>query len=153
MLQTHGPSRSAGERKMLTGRTHVQVFKYLSLGATGKPTIDISPWDVYSIAKKAIKICPILRAPSLLNQPLYYYPASLRIQPFSQQACSAPKGKAQVSGRFVNTRFFTWLFHQRSNRDGFGVPTCSVRYLCGVTLCTERQLGRPSRSRCAASTR
>lgn len=50
--QPHWPSRSAGKWRTLTGCTHVQVFKYSLLGTTGKPTIDISPWDVFSIAKK-----------------------------------------------------------------------------------------------------
>lgn len=44
--------------------------------------------------KKAIKICATLQALSLLNQPLYYYPGSLRIYPFCQQARTAPTGRS-----------------------------------------------------------
>lgn len=46
----HNPRAARGAAKWGTpaGHAHVQAFKYLLLGTTAKPTIDILPWDVFT---------------------------------------------------------------------------------------------------------
>lgn len=121
MPQPRRPSRSAGKWRTLTGCTHVQVFKYSLLGTTGKPTIDILPWDVFSIAKKQQKYVLLwglflcLTSPFIIIQPLSEYALSPNKTVLLQRA------KLRSQAGVVDPRFFTCLtsFHYRSNRDGF----------------------------------
>jgi len=99
-----------------------QAFNYSSLGTTGKPTTDLSPWDAFSVAKKQQKYVLLWGLFPCLSGRFAILPLpSAHPLPPSKPA---PLRRAKPGSRAADARFFMCLTPSLGRSQRVGPSGC-----------------------------